>query len=414
VNGLVGSFQLMKSLNKTLVLNVIRRDGPISRAEIAKKTNLTPPTVTNLVNELLSSHLVVETELGTSNGGRKPIMLTINSHAYQVIGVDVGGSHMKGIATSLDGTVIFSNQVKMPKVINEELFIALLIDTIAQIIEKAQLNRESILGIGIGMHGLVNSNEGISIYAPNFDLRNIPIRTELEREFGMLVEVENDVRAMALGESWFGNGQGTDNFVCVNVGMGVGAGIILNDQLFQGASFTAGEIGHTTIDMEGPRCSCGNYGCLQALIAGPAIASRTQKELRMGRRSVLAEWVGADEESITAEMIYQAALAGDALSIEMLEKAGRYLGIGIANLINTLNPMKVIIGGGVSKSGPFLLNPLKETVRSRALESPASMVSIEVTKLGELATAMGAATLILQKLFIPNYAALDERHVHFP
>lgn len=396
-NHLVGSFRLMKSLNRTLILNVIRTDGPISRAAIAKKTNLTPPTVTNIVGELIESGIVVETDLGESKGGRKPILLNINTSAFQVIGVDVGIKRIKIVATDLNARVIERLEKGIPSQLTEEIFVALLIDGIREIMDKPKLNVGTLMGIGIGMHGLVNPDRGISIFAPNFQLRNIPLRKELEAAFNLPVEVDNDVRAMALGESWFGNGQGFDNFICLNVGNGVGSGIILDGKLYRGTSFTAGEVGHTTVDAEGPQCSCGNYGCLQALVSGPAIAARAEKQIQTGRDTVLS---GHD---ISGEAVYEAALTGDELASEILRETGRYLGIGISNVINTLNPARVIIGGGVAKAEQFIMRPLRETVNARALDTPAGETSIVTAKLGEEATAIGAVTLVLHKLFVPEY-----------
>lgn len=399
-NHLVGSFQLMKSLNKTLILNVIRTDGPISRAEIAKKTNLTPPTVTNIVSELISSGLVIESNLGESKGGRKPIMLTINTSAFHVVGVDVGSRQISIVVTDLNASVFESHQVDLPRPLSEGRFMTLLKNGIRTVMDKP-LKEGSIVGIGIGMHGLVNPDRGVAIFAPNLNLRNMALREQLEAEFHVPVEVDNDVRAMALGESWFGNGRGIDNFICVNVGNGVGAGIILDQKLFRGASFTAGEVGHTTVDPDGPPCTCGNNGCLQTLVSGPAVAARAREQIQAGRNSVL------EGKDITGEAIYHAALEGDALALDILRQTGRYLGIGLANVINTLNPERVIVGGGVAKAARFIMGPLKETVAARALDTPARSTTIVTAKLGDQATVIGAVALVLRKLFTPEYSQSD-------
>ena len=251
------------------------------------------------------------------------------------------------------------------------------------------------------MHGLVNPDKGVAIFAPNLNLRNMALREQLEAEFHVPVEVDNDVRAMALGESWFGNGRGIDNFICVNVGNGVGAGIILDQKLFRGASFTAGEVGHTTVDPDGPPCTCGNNGCLQTLVSGPAVAARAREQIQAGRSSVL------EGKDITGEAIYHAALEGDALALDILRQTGRYLGIGLANLINTLNPERVIVGGGVAKAARFIMGPLKDTVAARALDTPARSTTIVTAKLGDQATVIGAVTLVLRKLFTPEYSQSD-------
>jgi N-acetylglucosamine repressor len=398
----VGSFQGMKSQNKSTILNVIRLQGPISRAEIAKLTRLTPPTVTNIVSELLESRLVMESEHGESTGGRKPIMLRINSAAYHVIGVYAGSLKVKAVAAQLDGKIVHQTELAIPSSPTKEQFLQVLLQAVRLGLEGSGRTREEILGIGVGMHGLVDPTRGISIFAPNLNLYDIDIKGVLESEFGLSVEVDNDVRALALGESWFGQGQGIAKFVCVNVGTGVGTGILIDHKLYHGATFTAGELGHTTIDVNGPRCSCGNYGCLEALTGGPAIARRALQGIRIGKRSLLEEWTDGDLEEITSEMVHRAAAQGDSLAVEVLNDTGRYLGIGISNLINTLNPSRIILSGGVSRAGEFILKPLQDVVEMRALKPSASSVSIVVSELGPNANAIGAVTLLLDKLFTPS------------
>ncbi|TNJ67444.1 ROK family transcriptional regulator [Paenibacillus hemerocallicola] len=395
---LIGSFQLMKSLNRSLVLTTIRNEGPISRADIAKRIALTPPTVTNIVNELLEEKFIMESEVGASSGGRKPILLRLNSRSFSIIGVDVGVNAIKSILTDLDAGVIRENRRSMPPCPDAETFLAELKASIDDLMGAAGSERP-VIGIGIGMHGLVDPREGVSVFAPNLRLRNVPIRQSLEEAFGLPVYVENDVVAMALGEQWFGGGQEIDHFICVNIGVGVGAGIILNRQIFHGSSYSAGEIGHTTVDLNGPRCSCGNYGCLQTLVSGPAIAETVQNEIALGRRSKLQPSAAGSLQSITGEHVYEAAMAGDELAVEAFRKAGRLLGISLTNMIHTINPQKIILGGGVALAGPLLTEPLEETVKERALESSVLHLTIETSTLGHRATAIGAVTIVLSRLF---------------
>jgi len=397
----VGSFQWMKLQNKSNILNMIRLKGPISRAEMANITGLAPPTVTNIVAELLESNLVVESELGESTGGRKPIMLRLNPTGVYVLGVYAGVSKVTAVSASLDGIVRHRAVVRIPKDPSAEDFQRLVKNALSQVIGETGAKRDKYLGIGVGMHGLVDNKQGISIFAPNLKLRNIPLKALLEEEFNLPVEMENDVRALALGESWFGQGQGIANFICINISSGLGAGIVLDHKLYEGSSFTAGEVGHTTIDINGPKCTCGNYGCLETLVAGPAIALRACNQIRQGQSSLLEEWTSGNLEEITAKMVHEAAQHGDKLAVEVLADTGRYLGIGIANLLNILNPSRIILTGGVSQAGHFVLGPLKETVARRALEAPACAVSIVTSQLGEDANAIGAFTLVLRRIFTP-------------
>lgn len=398
----VGSFQGMKSLNKSAILNVVRQQGPISRAEIAKLTKLTPPTVTNLVGELIDTKLVAETNLGESTGGRKPILLAINSSAFCVIGVSAGPKRVKAVTAYLDGKVVQQVEMKYSDNQSSEQFLMTLESAVETVMQRTKPIQESFLGIGVGMHGLVDPEQGLSLFAPHLNLRHIPIKSALEKRFKLPVEVENDVRAQALAESWFGKGAGIPNFICVHVGTGVGAGIIIDHKLYRGTSFTAGEIGHTTIDSSGPRCSCGNYGCLETMVGGAALTRRAQQAIRYGKESLLEEWAAGDLEKIDGEMLYSAAQLRDQVALEVLADTGRYLGIGLANLINTLNPALIILSGGVARAEDFVLKPLLKTLEKRTLTKPADAVTIAVSDLGENAFAVGGFTLLLNKLFTPS------------
>jgi len=396
-----GSFQLMKSLNRSTILNVIRLHGPISRAEIAKLTKLTPPTVTNIVGELLESRLVVESELGESSGGRKPIMLRINSAAFYIVGVYAGVKKVRAITARLDGQVVSTATARLPEQPSSEEYLARIIQVVEQVIADTDPAKRAVLGIGVGSHGLVDADRGVTLFATNLNLRNIPIKAALEEATGLPVEVENDVRALALGESWFGQAQGLSNFICLYVGTGVGSAIFLDNRLYRGASFTAGELGHTTIDPHGPRCNCGNVGCLEAYVSGRAIEQRMRQWLAEGKTSLLREWTAGDLQAVTGENIHRAAQAGDQAAMEILAETGKYLGIGIANLINMLNPSRIILSGGVSRAGDFVMETLKETVEMRALQNPAQNVSIVTSQLGPHAMEIGGVTLFLQKIFTP-------------
>lgn len=402
---MTGSFHWMKSLNRSIVLNKIREEGPISRADIAKRTSLTPPTVTHLVNELIAEHFVIESEVGASSGGRKPILLTINASAYSCIGIDVGVKSIKSIMTDLNGTLVHQDKQPMPSSLTGDTLLHLLEETVHGLLQATGMPKHSILGIGVAMHGLVNPVEGISLFAPNLGLRQVPIGTHLEQKTGIPVYVENDAAAMALGELWFGGGQQIQHFICVNIGEGVGAGIVLHGSIYRGSHFSAGEIGHTTVDLNGPRCSCGNYGCLQTLVSGPAIADSLRKHIAMGGTSLVEGMANGVLENITGEMVYEAALLGDSAAAETFRRTGQLLGISLTNLIHTLNPEKVILGGGVAQAAEFLLEPVYAAVRSRALESSLERLTIEVSPLDELATAIGAVTIVLSKLFAPQAAS---------
>lgn len=373
-----GTFQLMKSVNKSIILNKIRISEPISRAQIAKETLLTPPTVSSIVKELIEDGIVVESELGKSQGGRKPTLLHINHNEFYVIGVDVGPNSLQCILTNLSGKILNRTESRFGSSISSERFMEVIKNDIQFIIDKSP-SQEKIIGIGVAMHGVVNVEKGVSLVAPNLGLKNIPIKLELEKEFGLLVKVENDARAMALGESWFGNHREVESMLAVNIGSGVGAGLVYHGKLYHGAQDIAGEIGHMTIDMNGPTCECGNKGCLQTFATGSAIAHKASKN--------------------TGEEVYELALSGDKIAIDVFEETGKIIGIGLTNIIHIINPELIVIGGGVSKAKEFLMGPLRKAIEERTLTEAAKNTKIVVTTLGDDATLLGAVSLLLVELF---------------
>ncbi|GAE35251.1 ROK family transcriptional regulator [Halalkalibacter akibai] len=399
---MTGSFQWMKTLNKSTILNTIRLHSPISRAEIAKKTKLTPPTVTNIVAELIEANLVRESEIGVSKGGRKPILLTINDQDSFIVGVDVGGHLIRTIVTDINAKILTKFEIALPMELTIETFIEKLIQAIDAAINKSKAPKDKILGIGVGMHGIVDYEKGVSIFAPNFQLTNIPIKSCLEKHFQITTFVENDVRAFALGETWYGNGQGTEHLICINIGVGIGAGIILNSELFHGNNGIAGEFGHMIVDINGEKCSCGSYGCLQTVAGGSALRERALKEIKGGRQSLIYDRAQGQIERIDGAFIFNCAKSGDELALEILAETGTYIGIGVLNLINVINPARIIVGGGVAKAGEFVLEPLRKIVKQRALTSGARETEIIHSKLGDDATVIGAVTLVLKDLFSPR------------
>ena len=235
-------------------------------------------------------------------------------------------------------------------------FLTILKGGIQQLMADTLIHVEKIIGIGVAMHGVVEVETGTSLIAPNLGLTNIPIQEELEKAFELDVKVENDARAMALGESWFGHHGEVGNMLAVNLGRGVGAGIVINGQLFHGAQDIAGEVGHMTIDIHGEICECGNRGCLQTFATGSAIAKQAEK--------VLLE---IDTYPVTGEKVYELASAGNQTCIDILENTGNMIGIGLTNLIHILNPNKIVLGGGVMKSAKFILPAIEESIEQRAL-----------------------------------------------
>lgn len=385
----------MKSLNRSIILNKIRRSGPISRAQIAKETKLTPPTVGSIVKELVRQNLVKETQLGVSQGGRKPTLLEMNNSVFYIIGVDVGPKDMQFIISDLAGEIVDKIKQDIIAEVDKDTFLQMMINGITSL--KQRHSNLEYIGIGIAMHGVVDSEKGIAIFAPNLNLREIAIKENLENTFGLEVKVENDAKALALGEAWFQTGKQGHNMVAVNVGRGIGAGLVINGNLYNGVNGIAGEIGHMAMDRHGKRCACGNIGCLQTIASGPAIVEQATELMEGGQESVLSEY----SPSFSAEDVYHAALKEDKLAIEVFREAGTYLGMALTNLIHICNPDQIIIGGGVSKAGDFILKPAVETIQSTAITADARKTPVYLSALGDNGSALGAVALVLSELFKP-------------
>ena len=256
------------------------------------------------------------------------------------------------------------------------------------------------VGIGVGLPGSVDAGLGIILAkTPNLPRwQGFPIKQLLESEFNLPTWVENDANLAALGEKWWGNGRPYDNLVCYTIGTGIGGGIIINGQIYNGSFYYAGEVGHIIVDINGPPCKCGSYGCLEVMTAGPAIVRRTRKAIRKTQAPTLIRKLSrGDPDNITAKIVFDAAKRGDKLALNIVSETAYYLGVGISQVVNLLDPQAIIIGGRISLAGEILFRPVRRTVNKLIMPSPSRRLKILPAALGEYATVTGAATLIFQK-----------------
>ena len=316
-----------------------------------------------------------------------------------MVGVDLGGTKIAVAVVDRKCKIIKRVTVPTPARKGPTAVIKTMVEAIKNVIEEAGVGRRKIVGIGIGSPGPLNPSTGVVRSAPNlYGWKNVPLKAAIEKELGIATFVENDCNAAALGEKLFGAGKGVNDFIYITVGTGIGGGLIINGELYHGESGAAGEVGHVVIDVNGPRCNCGNYGCLEAMASGPAIARMATEAIKKGRKTLISEAVGGDLKRITAEVVIDAASKGDELALEILDKAGTYLGIGMAGMINVINPEMVILGGGVMKAGDLLLKPIKRTVKKYAFPAHVEAVEIVPAALGDDAGVIGAAAVVLDRL----------------
>ncbi|OIQ61583.1 glucokinase [Moorella thermoacetica] len=317
-----------------------------------------------------------------------------------VAGVDLGGTNIAAIL--MDATGRTRGWMTWPTEASggPDRVIERIIALIKFTMEQNGITEQQLLGIGLGVPGLVNSQEGKSVFSPNLPgWRDIPVAEMVGRGCGVPVIIDNDVRMAAWGEKLLGAGRGWEDVICLTLGTGIGSGIFIQGKMFKGRDESAGEIGHVTVEKDGPRCNCGNFGCLEMYASGRGIARQARETLEQGGSSLLLELAGGDASSITAATVCRAAIQGDPLARQVMEKTALYLGIALAGLANILNPQRIVLGGGVMGAGELLLEPVRRVVRERAMPLNRE-VEIVAAELGERAGAIGAAALARQEFIL--------------
>lgn len=388
----VANINAIKEKNRITVLNLIRNKGLITKTDLAKETSSTLAGIGNIINDLLELNLICEYGYAESSGGRKPIIYKLNADAYNVIGIKLGINSLQGVLMNLEGAVVIEKILPLSS-IEVEYVTNRIVELVSEI--NRQVSNTKILGVGVSAPGPLDSEEGVIISPPNLEnWLNVPLKDLLEARIDYPVFIQKDANAAAYGELYFGNGRNSSNLLYLMVEEGIGSGIIINNEIYHGFGFGAGEIGHTTIDVDGPLCGCGNYGCLEAIASGLALIEHAKAELKRGYQSLLKL-----DEDITLERIINAGREGDPLSQHLLHKSARYVGIGLANQINVLNPETVILGGSIIQSDSKVFETAKKVALSRVFPLFANQVQIVPSKLGASAEAIGGGTIVLHEFF---------------
>lgn len=384
-----GNRDLIRSINRTAVLNTIRSHGLISRKDIALQTGLSAATITGITADLIEEDLILEKEIGGSSGGRRPIMLALNKNGRYMIGAKLSIDHITIALTDLEATVLSLRT--LPLASHElQLTVQALGLALSALIKESGIPKEKFLGIGIGLAGIVDADRYILRQSPIYGWRNVPLVSLLQEHLDIPIYIDNDVNTFTLTERWFGLGSDVENFIVVTVGRGVGMGAVVNGNLYHGACGGAGEFGHTVIHPEGPLCTCGNQGCLEAYVSDPALLRQAAEAYQKG------ELPGPVN---SVETLVRLAEQGNPAILKILGKAGHYLGIGIANLLNLFNPELIIISGEGVCYGDPMFAPMQETIHRNAMPGLVGDTKIVIDAWDDAAWARGAAGIVLEKLF---------------
>ncbi len=386
---------LMRRMNEALVLGIVHDFGPISRSDIAGQSGLSLAAISSIAGALIEQGIVIEQSRGESTGGRRPILLVINTAAALVIGVKLTREQIIVAITDLGGELVEQRAQSL----SSDLSPATVTATLGALVDELRATHPNhrFLGLGIGMAGIVDRENGVCRYSPFLQWRDVPVRQLLEARVHMPVIVENDVNALTLAERWFGAGAGCENFLVITLGVGVGMGLMLNSALYRGGRDGAGEFGHSTVIEGGPLCNCGKRGCVEAFVGEPAL-----------RRAVC----DATGEIITLDVAIERTRAGDERLAAVFRDAGHVLGLGLAAVINVINPTLVIVGGEGAHFLDLLLPELRLTLARHCFADLFEDVELVVEPWGDDAWARGAASLMLDEFFHPPNAretAAEER-----
>jgi len=317
-----------------------------------------------------------------------------------IVGIDLGGTNIAVGCVSEDGTKV-RGLVSEPtrSDLGPDGVVQRMVQTAERSMQMLQAEEKGaqVVGVGIGAPGPLDFHRGVVLLAPNLGWTDMPLRDRISAGLKRPAALDNDANCAALGEWWQGAAKGTSHALAVTIGTGIGGGVILNGKIYHGASDCAGELGHTTIDMDGRRCACGNYGCLEAYASGPAIALRAAEALSSGYESSLRTRVKGDLSKITAQTVYDAAAEGDELALEVVRDTASYLGAGIANFLNIFNPEVVVVCGGVTAAGERLFGPMQREVARRAFKPAVAACRIVPGMLPGTAGVIGAARTYLDQ-----------------
>jgi predicted NBD/HSP70 family sugar kinase len=395
--GKISDHEAMKLNNQLTILKEVRDRGPITRVELQHSTKLSWGTITSSIKELIERGVISEIGSVSTGVGRRPIELDLNRKENFVLGLRLGSVLVRSVLVDVKGTVLDELEVPVDARGTSRQIMNTLLSTGRQLLRRNSLEKTSLAGIGIAAPGAVDFFSGMCFYAPHHPRwKDVPLKKRFEQAFEVPCFVDHAYNCFVLSEKLFGFGRGLDNFIGVLIGTGLSAGIVIHGEVYRGAGCFAGEFGHTVIDPDGPPCACGNTGCIEAYVSGPAIAAEAAREVKRRPGSRILAHAGGDARKITAEALERAARDGDPLAREIFARMGMVLGLGLSNIINIFNPDSIILGGRVSNASKFFLPSCIETVRRRAWH--ASSKDIRVSGLARGAV-LGAAALVLQEIF---------------
>ncbi|RMF05125.1 MAG: ROK family protein [Chloroflexi bacterium] len=380
-------------------MNRMHKHAPVSRSALAEMTGLNKTTVSSLVQELIDHQFVREIGFDTAGTGRPARLLEFNPEAGCIISAEIiDTGFISVICANFTNNIIWRTKETFDHKSNPQTAIRRLFTLLHQAVDATRTVYGPVLGLAVGVPGLVDHKSDTLLFAPNLNWENVPLGVLLREEFGRLVFVDNEANLAALGEYYFGAAKECNNALYISGSVGIGGGIIHGGQLVTGATGFAGELGHMTIDPHGELCSCGSRGCWETLVSQSAIFNRIQQAIDRQQPTILSKKGNGNSDQLTVSALSKAARAGDKLVLTVLEETACYLGIGIASLVNVLNPELVVLGGIHCSLGEFMLPTIKQELKHRALRWSAKATRVVLAQQGSDACVMGGLARVYQAI----------------
>lgn len=393
-----GHKRLLRDLNQSIAFNLIMEHGSISRTDLAKRSKLPAATITRIVGEFLAAGLISEKLAEESNGGRPPVLLSLNPYAGYVVGLKLREDSMTIAICNLSCAVIYSVDEQIVGEATPECVVETIAEAVKRCVGAANIPISKVLGVGVGLSGLIDSAHGICHYSAILNWRDVELGAALELQLHLPVRIDNDVNTLAVAERYFGAGREAANFLLLTLGRGIGLGIVIGGEIYRGSNGGAGECGHMTVDtsVEAPLCNCSKRGCLEAIASDYGI---------------LRAATGADpghhvEDAI--DILIERAQQGDAAMQAIFTDAGRALGVAVANLTNIFDPELVLIGGKGLRAGELLLAPMRDTLHLHRFGTAYERIELVPRTIDDVSWARGAASLLLREVFRPPIYESDE------
>jgi glucokinase-like ROK family protein len=397
-----GDQALVRQINLAVIMHQLREKAPISRAALAEITGLNKTTVSSLVRELIDRQFVREVGYESPGGGRGAgrlaMLLTLNPKAGYIVSMEIGVDFLRAICTNFAPETMWQHEEEIDPDMGQQVIIDRLLALLYEGLNTGNEYCRTLLGVAVGVPGLVDQTSGTLLFAPNLRWENVPLRAQLEGLIEAPLIIDNEANTAALGEHYFGAARGYNEVLYISAGAGLGGGFVHNGQVFSGVTGFGSEFGHMTMDPDGEICNCGNRGCWETQVSQRALFSYLRRSAGQGNQTLLTEMTGGNLGALTVPMVVEAARQDDPMTIEALEVLGRNLGIGIASLVNALNPELVVFGGIMSLASAYLIPVVENEIQQRALRWNREAIKVVVAKHGQEACVMGGVARVFQAI----------------